>query len=253
MSSAGTLSQRLPVLSFMVDTEDQLSLPGLCRILQDAAWKHAAALGFGPSELDQRGQMWVLSRLLVRVVCYPRWGEEVVIETWPSGIERLFAMRDFRLTGADGNPVALVRSAWLVVDAASRRPVPPGRVVDPDSYRHAERVFDELPPRLNGVDSSSPEVAHHRVVYSDFDRQRHVNNVQYLQWMLDGFSMDHMFRHSVAELVINFQAEALYGERITIRRRDDGPLSAVAVFREDQTAPACSAQLLWQPREAGRA
>ncbi|TVQ38249.1 MAG: hypothetical protein EA384_09665 [Spirochaetaceae bacterium] len=252
MSTVRSLNERLPVLSFMVDTEDQLSLPGLCRILQDAAWKHAAALGFGPAELDEHGQMWLLSRLMVRAACYPHWGEEITIRTWPSGIERLFAMRDFRLDSA-GRPVALVRSAWLVVDAASRRPVPPERVVNADQYRGVERVFDELPPRLSGPDGGAPEVRSHRVVYSDFDRQRHVNNVQYLQWMLDGFPMQHLRQHSVAEAVINFNAEALYDETLSVRLQDDGSFSVVGVFRDDQAVPLCSARLLWRRRQGTRA
>ncbi len=230
----------------MVDTEDQLSLPGLCRILQDAAWKHAAMLGFGPTDLDRHGLMWILSRLLVRVEHYPLWSEDITVETWPSGVDRLFAMRDFRLS-CGNRRVALVRSAWLAVDARSRRPARPQQLMDVAAFRDAERVFDELPPRLEFAPDPSDTLAGHTVVYSDFDRQRHVNNVQYLQWMLDAFPMAHLQANSAGELAICFLAEASYGETVSIRRRPAA--DEVAVFGPDGNA-VCVARIRWRPRQA---
>ena len=252
----------------MADTEDQLSLTGLCRVLQDAAWQHAIELGFGPEDLAERGLLWVLSRLLVRVARYPRWSQTVTVETWPSGVERLFAMRDFRLS-CDGEPVATVRSAWLGIDAATRRPMPPARFIDVDAYRSAETVFPDLPGKLTplGSDSGLTRVGTHRVVYSDFDRQRHVNNVQYLQWMLDTFDLDFQQRSVASELTINFLAEASFGETVDLYRRDSAAGSEVTVVSPATAAtegsrlpvsaagspaasglPVAAARIAWRPR-----
>ena len=120
--------------------------------------------------------------------------------------------------------------------------------MDGTLYRDAERVFDDLPPRLEPVDGNAPAAGRHTVVYSDFDRQRHVNNVQYLQWMLDVFPMEHLTDNSAAELSINFHAEAAYGESVVIRRRDEGPVSDVGVFREQDGSSICSAHITWRAR-----
>lgn len=261
------MTLQFPVLSFMADTEDHLSLTGLCRVLQDAAWQHAIQLGFGPEDLAERGLLWVLSRLLVRVERYPRWSQTVSVETWPSGVERLFAMRDFRLT-CEGEPVATVRSAWLGIDAATRRPMPPARFIDVNAYRGAETVFPDLPEKLPalGPESGLSPVGTHRVVYSDFDRQRHVNNVQYLQWMLDTFDLDFQQRSVASELTINFLAEAAFGETVDLYRRDSATASEVTVVSPAPGSPAApnrstaaaatdasglpvaAARIMWRPR-----
>ena len=140
-----------------------------------------------------------------------------------------------------------MRSAWLAVDARSRRPARPQQLMDVAAFRDAERVFDELPPRLEFAPDPSDTLAGHTVVYSDFDRQRHVNNVQYLQWMLDAFPMAHLQANSAGELAICFLAEASYGETVSIRRRPAA--DEVAVFGPDGNA-VCVARIRWRPRQA---
>ena len=46
----------------------------------------------------------------------------MTLETWPSGIDRLFAIRDFRMVA--GEEVLLrATSEWMVIDVNRRRPV----------------------------------------------------------------------------------------------------------------------------------
>jgi len=37
----------------------------------------------------------MLSRFFLQIHSYPCWRDELIIQTWPSGAERFFALRDF--------------------------------------------------------------------------------------------------------------------------------------------------------------
>jgi hypothetical protein len=79
-----------------------------------------------------RGVTWVLSRLRLENPVAIALGDEVEIETWPSGMERLFALREFVVRRrADGAEVARASTQWLVLDLATRKPVRPAEVLDP--------------------------------------------------------------------------------------------------------------------------
>lgn len=105
------------------DRNGILKLSSWFDFLQEAAANHATRLGVGLDALSERGLLWVLSRLHLAIRRYPAIGETVTVETWPNGFRRLFAHRQFRLTGEDGGEVAAASSAWLLLSAEKLHPV----------------------------------------------------------------------------------------------------------------------------------
>src|SRR6266404_2033681 len=90
-------SENFKIHSYEVDFKKQATLESLCRHFQEAAWSHAEELGVGYQRLQAANRIWVLSRLLVKVERPPRWGETVLIHTWPRAARSAFAMRDFEM------------------------------------------------------------------------------------------------------------------------------------------------------------
>lgn len=46
---------------------------------------------------------WVLNRWLLRMDKYPKLGEKISIETWPSNFERFYGTREFSIKDSIGN------------------------------------------------------------------------------------------------------------------------------------------------------
>ncbi|HEX2758798.1 MAG TPA: acyl-ACP thioesterase domain-containing protein, partial [Thermoanaerobaculia bacterium] len=80
----------------------RLRLPALFDLFQETAGNHATALGWGSDVLLARGQTWILSRLTLKLAALPAWRDEIAVETWPAGVHRLWALREFRVTARDG-------------------------------------------------------------------------------------------------------------------------------------------------------
>lgn len=179
--------------SFLCAPDDKVGLDGIAGLFQEAAWQHARRLGVAFTEADSQ-VFWALHRLGVRVHRRPLWGEPITITTWPSRIQRLYAMREYEIRGAAGSEAEgslLVEgsSAWIVLRARDSRPVPPARHFpegDLGGKYSIEMPLGKLPSIPGDTAATQLEQARwHRVRPSDTDRNAHVNNTRYAQWFLD--------------------------------------------------------------------
>jgi acyl-ACP thioesterase len=130
---------------------------------------------------------WVLYRLGLHFHRRPRWGETITVTTWPSRIVRLYAMREFVVYTDEGELLLNASSAWIVLDAGNGRPV------RPESRLSREWAVDEVPltiptgklPTIERPEQLYRESSWDGVRPSDTDRNAHVNNARYIQWLSD--------------------------------------------------------------------
>ncbi|MEX2444911.1 MAG: acyl-ACP thioesterase domain-containing protein [Alkalispirochaeta sp.] len=239
-----TETVRIP--SYLCGPDDSVELDGVASLLQEAAWQHARRLGFSFTE-EEATLFWVLHRIRVRFHRRPRWNEVVNLTTWPSGMERLYALREFHIDNQEGSRLVDVSSAWIILDAVRRRPVRPQNHLPTDRI-DPERLLELPLGKLSGV---PPENVHrdgtrhrwHMVRPSDTDRNRHVNNARYVQWMQD--AAPGVITHS--EGVLTFLSETHTGQEyqvihdaqetiteVWVREMGADPESAVCACRYKQ-------------------
>ena len=209
------------ITSYEVNPHGKARLTTIANYFQEIAYLHAGKLGFGYEDLKKDKVMWVLSRMKIRMDQYPSWDEKITIETWPSGVDKLFAMRDFRVVGSEGDTLGSASTAWLILDINTRRPERPGQRMEAFSEKN-NPVFDSGLERI-----SLPEeldlLSSHEVQYSDLDIVGHVNNVKYMEWCLDALMNGESIKQQVREFEINFMSEALQGETIHLYIAQDRP------------------------------
>ena len=110
------------IASYEADLDGKLSLFALFNRFQDLAGIHANHLQVGYEQLQKLKLAWILSRIHVQIRSLPNWGDTVRLATWPKGVNRLFAMRDFSLKDGKGETLVLATTAWLLVDIGKNRP-----------------------------------------------------------------------------------------------------------------------------------
>src|SRR5512138_696524 len=108
----------------------RLTLAAFCGPMLEAAGAHASSVDLGVADLQARNLTWMLGRFRMTLAQPPRPGMAVTVTTWPSGVARLFALREFRVTSAEHGEVATATSAWLLVDFKTRRPLRPDAHVE---------------------------------------------------------------------------------------------------------------------------
>jgi acyl-ACP thioesterase len=235
-----------------MDFRGHLSVRALCELLQEAAGNHAQALGVGVDQLIPQGWTWVLREWQFEMDTWPRWRDEVVIETWPSGLNEMVATRDFRLLGGDGRALGRATSRWMVVDFRRRRPV---RMPDAvRAIRRPERAVlaaDTLP---RAAPDDPPGLAvDYRVRFSDLDINEHVNNVSYVEWVLETVPREVLRGATLAAMTIAFRAECRSEATVTVERRDDPERSAPGrpaflhrVLEKEGARELAAARSLWR-------
>jgi len=103
------------------DALGRATLPALCNYFQDIASLHYNRVDSIIGPLLSETQIWVMARLEMEIIELPRWQNTIEIETWSRGIEKLYAFRDFIMTGPDGIAVAKGSATWIVLDTASMK------------------------------------------------------------------------------------------------------------------------------------
>ncbi|MBT8406366.1 MAG: hypothetical protein KJP05_02830 [Deltaproteobacteria bacterium] len=70
---------------YQVDVRSNATLVVLCQFMQESAWNHAEHLGLGFSHLSKMDFIWILSRQLLKIYSYPKWGDMIQVHTWSTG------------------------------------------------------------------------------------------------------------------------------------------------------------------------
>ncbi len=258
-------SEPLTMHSYDVDFARRATVEALCRYFLEAAWNHAEALGFGFSHLARAEKVWVLSRLVLELEAYPSWGEQLRLETWPRGIESVFALRDFELLQPDGTRLAGGSSAWLILDARSRRPQRIEKFlapITPVERRATQREPAKIPTALqphSGQAVQGPSESEWRrgltgesavwpVRYSDVDLNGHVNSARSIGWLMDSYPAK-WHEHQVARMLeVNYVGESRQGDMLSLNTLQTGPQEFLHAIRKTDRQETCRARIAWQER-----
>jgi len=206
---------RFIVRTYETNVYNRLKTESVFNFLQEAASGNAGQLGFGYQQLMPKGQFWVLSRIILNMWDTVSFNEELIIETWPKGVDKIFALRDFNIKKADGQKIGVATTAWLLMDIQRNRPV----VFTPENFSLPEYrippAIDETPGKITEPQSMT-WIENRKVLYSDLDVNRHVNNARYMGYLDDLYTVDFYRYHTLRSVQINYLKEITYGDEISI-------------------------------------
>jgi len=186
--------------------------------LEDAAIAHSESAGYGVGRLKSEQRAWVLNRWHLQINRYPVYGEKVTIETWPSSFERFYATREFLIRDHNQEIIGRATSLWIFLNTETKRPFRIGpefrEAYGLDPTRAIEDSFNQLHIVLEDQGEGGGVEQTFSVRRSDIDTNGHVNNANYLQWMLEVLPEDIYLNHHLTSLEIVYKKETTYGSSI---------------------------------------
>jgi len=215
MNSRERYEDTFSIASYEADYAGTLSLYALMNRFQELAGLHAAFLQVGYTTLKEAGLAWILSRMKVQICSLPCWGDTVHLATWPKGIDRLFALRDFCITGGKGQTLVNATTAWLLIDTEKGRPRRIESLPIDLHFPHALHALQDPLDKIQMPKELTP-VFEKPIWLSDLDTNRHVNNAQYVKWITDCFSEEQFRNRRIASLQINYLEETLLGDTVKL-------------------------------------
>ena len=224
--------QKFHINDAAVDCFGRLKPSMLLFYVQEVAGIHAASLGAGFDALMEKNLFWAILRTHVQISRMPRSGETIRLETWPMPTSRVAYPRSVVAYDEQEQEVFRAISLWCLMDTKSRSMVLPGKsgVMVEGTLRGNELT---VPGALSikGLENSVARP----VRFSDLDRNGHMNNTRYMEWIGDLLPSAFHQCHDPKEFTICYHSEAREGEPLDIHyEMKEGGILQVDAWRQNQ-------------------
>lgn len=187
-----------------VDRFQHLRMSRLFQLMQEISIAHTENLGYPKETTLDKGMLWVISRMHVRLKRPISYDEKITLESWPEHMIHMVYPRRYRLIDEEGDRIGDGAALWMLIDSQNRRfkmPKDSGVIID-GPEKPADEEYPEGLPKFVPLH----ERLHH-VTYSELDLNGHVNNTQYLNWIDDLFGLEDHKKGLLKEIQMNFQKE----------------------------------------------
>ena len=193
------------ITDVLVDRYGRLMPSKILYIAQEVAGIHFSELSMDYDALAQKGMFWAITRNKVQITRLPMAGETIHVETWPMPTTRVAYPRSMVAYDAQGNELFRSISLWVLMDLNTRNMILPGK------------SGISVVGTLRGNELTSPlglpakALVQHRdrwVNFTDLDRNGHMNNTRYLDWVFDLLPSSFHAAHSIREFTVCYLSEA---------------------------------------------
>ena len=214
------------VRAFDVDANDRLKVNSILDYFQDAASNDAERRNFGYSDFVPMGLTWVLSWAKFEFINYPKFSDELKIQSWGKKQFKLFSLRDYLLLDSKDEIICKGTSAWLLIDSKSLRPKILPQLFPEIKMLDSKDALSDLPQKI--IPTTETKIIYStQIRYSDIDLNQHANNAAYIRLMLDCFDQGFHKAHTIKSLTVSYIAQSRYGDEIqlSIGTEKDIPLT----------------------------
>ena len=197
-----------------VDRYNRLKPSWLLALCQEVAGSHFAILNADRESLEEKGLFWAVIRTRVEITRLPGPGERITLRTWPMPTTRVAYPRSVVAYDARGEECFRSVSLWVLMDMDSRNMILPGKsgVEVAGTLRGTELAAPSALPL------GKPESLGSRTVsFTDLDRNGHMNNTRYLDWIWDLLPSAFHARKKVKELTVCYFSEGREGDALELR------------------------------------
>lgn len=220
-------SQNFEITDLHVDCQGRLLPSKILYLMQEVAGIHFSQLSMDYEALAQRGLFWAITRNKVQITRLPMKGEKLLLETWPMPTTRVAYPRSIVAYDAAGNEVFRSITLWVLMDLNKRSMILPGRsgIEVAGTLRGSELASPlGLPARTLKNRSSRC------VRFTDLDRNGHMNNTKYMDWIWDLLPSVFHAKHTLREFTVCYLSEAREGQELSLSWEftEDGILSVDA-------------------------
>lgn len=218
MNNTGVFETTYKLLSADCDRHGNWRMDRILVLLQELAGEHSGLLGCDRADtIRMDNAVWILTRTEFEVFAYPTIAQTLVCKTFPAPARRGIYPRYYQVQDQAGQVLMAGSSFWVLVDVDSRG------MVDPDGVRALMPDTSGLAPyfRRPGAPEMLQEGQQRRVnwqpLYTDIDRNGHVNNTRAADWALCLLSeVVDVGKHPVKSLAASYHREIMPQDQVEL-------------------------------------
>lgn len=244
-------TEKVKIFNHYTNYKGRLFVKTLCDLFNDVAEVQTEIYGVDVATLNAAGMTWMLHRLHIQLFKMPHQNEEVYIETWPSGIDRLFALRDYRMIREDGEELVRATSEWMYIDLNRRRPM---RLAEKVIRMSTEHGIPKL--KLNTILNEKEfgaEMEGERdfaATFDNIDFNGHVTQASYMRWITNSLPFEFLKKHILTEVEVIYAHEIMPDSNIHSFYRMEQQGERICVYHqikdEKDDLIHCTAKSIWE-------
>lgn len=212
------------------DSEEILTIPAIIDYFQDSAILHTYDLRQGKGSLIKDNCAWMLCSWQLDILRYPKFGEKIVISTWPYSFKSFLGERNCTLSTKEGEMLVKANSIWTYMDLDAQRPKKVPEEVS-SLYELGEPLDMDYKPRKITLPESVGEVSGKIVVEKHhLDSLYHVNNGQYVKMALDY----RLNTERASNIRVEYKKQAHLGDIIRPVRYDEEDREVIVLMSEEK-------------------
>ncbi|MCQ2203178.1 MAG: thioesterase [Bacteroidales bacterium] len=243
--------EQIVITHELTNASGTLKEGAMSQFLSDVAIGHTKILGVDMDAMSKIGLTWMLHSIHLTINQWPHINDTLEIDTFPSGLDRLFALRCYEIKNSQGNQIAKASSRWMQIDVSRRRPVRPTPAIVtlnaglqlPQDMPIGDLVTTEMPQDMK-------EATHYIASDSDIDFNGHVTQATYLQWLANTMSKTYNDKYRLAEAQVIYMREILPGNTILSLIKEEKTDNGIKVYHklmsEDHQITHCIGLTIWQ-------
>ena len=206
-------TQEYEVTDIAVDRYGRMKPSMILFLAQEVAGRHCNLLSVDYDTLAAKRMFWAVTRHRVQITRMPVRGETIRIETWPMPTTRVAYPRSVIAYDAQGNECFRAISLWVLMDLDKRSMILPGK--SGISVVGTLRGLELDTP--NGLVAKDLRCHQHRsVCFTDLDRNGHMNNTKYLDWISDLLPSQFHENHQPREMTVCYFSESREGQSLQL-------------------------------------
>lgn len=213
-----------------LDCFGQVKPSVLLYFAQEAAGQHCNELALDWDTLACQNMFWAIIRQRVQISRLPTRGETITVETWPMPTTRVAYPRSTIGYDSNGNELFRAIGLWVLMNTETRAMILPKKsgIDVPGTLRGNELAApSSLLPKVHQNHTCR------RVGYTELDRNGHMNNTRYLDWIDDLLPSAFHAEHPVREFTICYLSEARESQQVDMTwELSDGPCLQVDAHRQ---------------------
>ena len=225
------------ISSNFIGADTKLSPLGVFQLVENAVTEGMAAQHIDGLTIKRLyNAFWVFSKNKVKLVGAANWGETLTIESFVSSISAAKLDVDTALKNADGQIVAYSRCEMCPLDLATgriRRTASVGVDGIATEPAQLELVFDKLDC------DDLPVVEDVTVRSTNIDCWRHANNVEYMRFIFNTYSVEELLSRPIKELEVNYVSQSFEGDTLSIHKRATDTCDLFAITKSAATVIKC--------------
>lgn len=202
-----------------IDVSGKLSINAISRYMQELAAKDASRLGISFLDGENVPQAyWILSRVKYDIQRYPVCNEDITMETYPAGCDKLFLVRCFEIKDKNEQMIGKITANYLLMDTKRNRPIK----LSPNTEELAQfdYLYDgEKVAKVSGVTLPVREELR-KAYYSEIDYNGHMNNSHYIRWSVDMLTEELVKGREIKSIEINYNAPIMCNSEVRLMVQD---------------------------------